>query len=69
LDIYLPIGAVVIVIHLTLAAMTYVDFDDYHKYHDFAGVQGWVLIIFKLVIFIYYLYLIRVNRDKIPRKA
>jgi len=44
----------VIVVHLTLAAMTYVDFDDYHKYHDFAGVQGWVLILFKLGIFAYY---------------
>jgi hypothetical protein len=31
-------GSVVIIIHLTLAAMTYVDFDAHHKYHDFAGV-------------------------------
>ena len=38
LDIYLPVGAVVVVIHLTLAAMTYVDVDAYHKYHDYAGV-------------------------------
>lgn len=69
LDVYLPVGAVVIVIHLTLAAMTYVDFDDYHKYHDFAGIQGWVLILFKLGLFAYYHYLIRVNRNKIPRKS
>lgn len=27
LDIYLPIGSIVIVVHLVLAAMTYVDFD------------------------------------------
>lgn len=38
LDIYLPVGSVVIVIHLVLAAMTYVDFDAHHKYHDFAGI-------------------------------
>jgi len=69
LDVYLPVGAVVVVIHLTLAAMTYVDFDDYHKFHDFAGIQGLVLILFKLGLFAYYLYLVRVNRNKIPRKA
>lgn len=38
LDVYLPVGSVVIVIHLTLAAMTYIDFDASHKYHDYAGV-------------------------------
>jgi hypothetical protein len=69
LDVYLPVGAVVVVIHLTLAAMTYVDYDDYHKFHDFAGIQGLVLILFKLGLFAYYLYLVRVNRNKIPRKA
>ena len=69
LDIYLPVGAVVIVIHLTLAAMTYVDYDDYHKYHDFAGVQGWVLILFKLGIFAYYQYIVSQKRKNVPRKA
>jgi glycerol uptake facilitator-like aquaporin len=38
LDIYLPIGSVVVVVHLVLAAMTYIDFDAHHKYHDYAGV-------------------------------
>jgi hypothetical protein len=69
LDIYLPIGAVVLVIHLTLAAMTYVDVDAYHKYHDYAGVQGWVLIFLKLGLFGYYYYCILQNRDKIPNRA
>jgi Rhodopsin-like GPCR transmembrane domain len=69
LDIYLPVGSIVIVVHLVLAAMTYVDFDAHHKYHDFAGVQGWVLIVFKLGLFAYYLYCIRSNRDKIPRRS
>jgi hypothetical protein len=38
LEIYLPLGSIVIAVHLVLAAMTYVDFDAHHKYHDYAGV-------------------------------
>lgn len=62
-------GSVVIIIHLTLAAMTYVDFDAHHKYHDFAGVQGWVLIFLKLGLFAYYIYCIKSKWDKIPKRA
>ena len=38
LDIYMPIGAVVVVLHIMLAALDYVDIDEFHKYHDYAGV-------------------------------
>ena len=38
IEIYLPVGSIVIAIHLVLAAMTYIDIDAHHKYHDFAGV-------------------------------
>ena len=69
LDIFLPVGAVVIVVHLTIAAMTYVDVDAYHKYHDYAGIQGWVLIFFKLGLFVYYYYCYRQSREKIPNRA
>lgn len=56
LEIYLPVGAIVVAVHLVLAAMTYIDVDAQHKYHDFSGIQGWVLIIFKLGLFAYFLY-------------
>ena len=38
LEIYLPVGSIVVAVHLVLAAMTYIDVDAYHKYHDFAGI-------------------------------
>jgi len=38
LEFYLPVGSIVIAVHLVLAAMTYIDVDAYHKYHDFSGV-------------------------------
>lgn len=38
LEIYLPIGAIVVAVHLVLAAMTYLDIDAHHKYHDYSGI-------------------------------
>jgi len=69
LDIYLPIGSIVIVVHLVLAAMTYIDFDASHKYHDFAGIQGFVLIAFKFGLFAYYVYCYMQNRNQIPKRS
>ena len=53
-EIYLPIGALVIMIHVVVAALTFVDIDASHKYHDFAGIQGWVLLALKVSIFAYF---------------
>lgn len=69
LDVYLPIGSLVIVIHLALAALTYIDVDASHKYHDYSGIQGWVLILFKVGLFCYYMYCIRANRSKVPKRS
>lgn len=58
-----------IVVHLTLAAMTYIDYDAHHKYHDYSGVQGWVLILLKLGLFAYYMFCVLVSKDKIPKRS
>lgn len=38
IEFYLPIGAITVSLHLVLAAMTYVDVDAHHKYHDYSGI-------------------------------
>jgi hypothetical protein len=38
LEIYLPVGAILVIFHLIIAALTYVDIDASHKYHDYAGI-------------------------------
>ena len=38
LEFYLPVCSIVVALHLVLAAMTYIDVDAYHKYHDYSGV-------------------------------
>jgi hypothetical protein len=59
LDIYLPLGAIVVVVHIMIAALDFVDIDDAHKYHDFAGLQGYFLIGAKFVVLAYFLYRVR----------
>jgi hypothetical protein len=63
LEFYVPVGSIIIALHLVLAAMTYIDFDSYHKYHDFAGVQGILLLILRVLLFSYYIYCIQKNKN------
>ena len=60
--------ALVVMIQVILAALTFVDIDAYHKYHDFAGVQGWILFFLKLIIYAYYLWCIYETKQKADRK-
>lgn len=67
-EFYLPIGSIVIAMHLVLGVLTYIDNEAAHKYHDFDGLQGYFLIAFKICLFIYFIYQWNTN-DKVPRKA
>lgn len=58
-----------VAVHFFLAAMTYIDVDAHHKYHDYSGIQGWVLIVFKMALFGYFFYCYESNRDKIPKRS
>lgn len=51
-------GALVLMVQIILCALTFVDMDASHKYHDFAGVQGYCLVFLKSVLYLYYGYCI-----------
>ena len=57
-DFYIPFGAITFIVHIVLAALTFVDMDASHKYHDFAGVQGWCLLVLKSLLFGYFYWCI-----------
>lgn len=38
MEIYIPIMALVVMVHVLVSALTFIDMDSSHKYHDFAGV-------------------------------
>ena len=58
LELYWPLAALICLIHVVLIALTFVDIDASHKYHDFAGIQGWCLFAIKSVLYAYFSYCI-----------
>jgi len=69
LEIYIPVGAFIVMIHIMVAALTFLDVDANHKYHDFAGIQGWVLLITKLVLWVIFAYLHATNQNKVEKRS
>lgn len=55
-DIYILSAIFVVMIHLLIGALTYIDDDEHHKYHDFGGVQGVILMVLRLIIFGVFIY-------------
>ncbi|CAI2370389.1 unnamed protein product [Moneuplotes crassus] len=67
-DIYILTAIFVIMIHLLIGALTYVDDEEHHKYHDFGGVQGVILMILRLIIFGVFVYGIKDTSNSADRK-
>ena len=44
-DVYVVTAVFVAIVHLFITGLTFIDDDEYHKYHDFGGIQGFVLIV------------------------
>ena len=58
LEIYMPLTALVLMLEFVCTALTFVDVDASHKYHDFAGLQGRGLFTVKMIMYAYFLYCI-----------
>jgi hypothetical protein len=50
MDLYAPLMMIIMMVHVIFGALTFVDQDAHHKYHDFHGWQGYFLVICKLII-------------------
>ena len=61
-------SALVLMVHIILVALTFVDMDASHKYHDFAGVQGWCLVVLKTILFGYFFYCIYDSKSQTAKK-
>ena len=58
-EVYIPATALVLLFHIILIALTFVDVDASHKYHDFAGVQGWCIFALKTILYLYFFWCMR----------
>lgn len=67
-DVYILSAIFIGMIHLLIAALTYVDDAEHHKFHDFGGLQGIVLIVIRLVIYGVFLYGIQDTKTTADRK-
>ena len=56
---YLILIGGTIIAHLIIAALTLIDNGKHHKYHDYEGFQGLLLIIIRLAIFGLFIYKVR----------
>ena len=63
MDVYLPVTFFILLVEILLAILTFSDIDAFEKYHDFAGVQGWCLVILKTLVFAWFAYCIRDTRE------
>ena len=58
IEMYVPFSALTLMVQVILTALTVVDMDASHKYHDFAGILGWCLVILKTCLFAFFVYCI-----------
>jgi hypothetical protein len=69
LELFIPSMALVVMVHVMVAALTFVDIDETHKYHDFSGVQGWVLLVTKLALWAFFAYQHQRTKAKIEERS
>jgi hypothetical protein len=50
MEVYAPLFMLVIMVHVMFGALSFVDQDAYHKYHDFHGWVGYGLIVAKFIL-------------------
>jgi hypothetical protein len=68
-DTYAPVFLLVLMVHICFAAISFVDRDAYHKYHDFTGWAGFGLIVSKFVLSGVYFYFYGDTKPKIPKAS
>ena len=65
IEIFIPAVILIAMVHIIIATLTFVDIDASHKHHDFAGLQGWILVFLKVLIYMYFLWCYITTRRKL----
>ena len=68
IDCYIPIGVIVGAIHVIIGGLDFIDIDGSHKYHDYAGYTGYVMLFTKISLLIGYIYQMMVTRKEMDKK-
>ena len=66
-DNYQMIILLNILVHLVVAILTLIDDGEHHKYHDYQGVQGFLLVMIRVGFFIMIIIKTRDTKEKMPK--
>jgi hypothetical protein len=69
IEIYFPMIALIVMVHIIISVLTFVDIDASHKYHDFGGLQGWILVVLKLLIYAYFVWCYVTTKKRIEKRS
>ena len=68
-DLYIPIALLVFVVHIVLAGLTFIDRENLHKYHDYSGIQGLLIVMMRVGLFVLFQVWVAGTRGEASRKA
>ena len=69
IDVYVPLVILLFLVHLIIAGLTYITNDANYKYHDFEGVQGLLLVLIRIAMYVYFLISFKETLTKCMPKA
>lgn len=58
-DIYIPLAVLIGIIHMMIIGLSKLTDDESHKFHQYGGFVGWIIVVLRLGMFIYFLFGIR----------
>ena len=68
LDITIPIGIFVVIMHALIGGLIFLDNEEHHKFHDYQGIQGWLLVIFRFILYAGFIFGIVSTKNNVNDK-
>lgn len=58
-DIYIPLAVLLGIVHMMIVGLSKLTDDESHKYHQYGGIVGWIIVVLRLGMFVYFCFGIR----------
>ena len=67
-DVYIPISLFVVILNLMIVGLGRITEDSYYKHSDYEGIPGFFLIVMRIALWLWFLYLIQEMKQKANEK-
>ena len=68
-ETYAPLFLLVVMVHIIFGALSYIDQDAHHKYHDYSGWVGYCVVAVKLALVGVFYYFYQYSASKILKES